>query len=65
MFQAVALSDEVKNRADLIVYRGSNPVETHPRHLTKFTLDPEGTFVPGGQSDRRMVLVDVRKTSSA
>jgi len=56
---------EVKNRADLIVYWGTNPVATHPRHLSKFTLDPEGTFVPGGRSDRTMVLIDVRETSSA
>ena len=56
---------EVKNRADLIVYWGSNPVETHPRHLTKFSLTPKGTFVPGGRKDRTMLLVDVRDTLTA
>ncbi|MEP7310050.1 MAG: formylmethanofuran dehydrogenase subunit B [Acidobacteriota bacterium] len=56
---------EVKNRADLIVYWGTNPVESHPRHLTKFTLTPRGKFVPGGRKDRTMVLVDVRETLSA
>jgi formylmethanofuran dehydrogenase subunit B len=25
---------EIRNRADLVIYWGSNPVETHPRHLT-------------------------------
>ena len=56
---------EVMNRADLIVYWGTNPVETHPRHFTKFTLMPKGKFVPGGRKDRTMVLVDVRETLSA
>ena len=56
---------EVKNRADLVVYWGTNPVETHPRHFTKFTLTPKGKFVPGGRKDRTMVLVDVRETLSA
>lgn len=56
---------EVKNRADLVIYWGTNPVETHPRHFTKFTLSPRGKFVPRGRKDRKMVLVDVRETPSA
>jgi formylmethanofuran dehydrogenase subunit B len=56
---------EVKNRADLLIYWGTNPVETHPRHFTKFTFTPKGRFVPGGRNDRTMVLVDVRETPSA
>ncbi len=56
---------EVKNRADFLVYWGTNPAETHPRHFTKFTLRPKGKFVPRGRKDRTMVLVDVRETPSA
>jgi formylmethanofuran dehydrogenase subunit B len=56
---------EVKNRADLLIYWGSNPVETHPRHLTKYTFTPKGRHVPGGRRDRTMVVVDVRETPSA
>jgi formylmethanofuran dehydrogenase subunit B len=56
---------EVRNRADLVIYWGVNPVETHPRHLSKFALIPKGKFVPGGRRDRTMVLVDVRETPSA
>jgi formylmethanofuran dehydrogenase subunit B len=47
------------------VYWGTNPVESHPRHLTKFAVTPQGKFVPGGRRDRTMVLVDVRETLSA
>ncbi len=32
---------EVRNRADLVIYWGTNPVETHPRHLTKIRLHAE------------------------
>lgn len=56
---------EVKNRADLVVYWGTNPVESHPRHFNKFALRAKGRFVPRGRRDRTMVLVDVRETPSA
>jgi formylmethanofuran dehydrogenase subunit B len=56
---------EVKNRADFLVYWGSNPVESHPRHFSKFALRTKGKFVPRGRRDRTMVLVDVRETRSA
>jgi len=55
---------EVKNRADLIVYWGSNPAESHPRHFTKYSLTPKGKFVPTGRRGRTMILVDVRETPS-
>ncbi|MBN2243888.1 MAG: formylmethanofuran dehydrogenase subunit B [Acidobacteria bacterium] len=56
---------EVKNRADLIVYWGSNPAESHPRHMTRYAVTPKGMFVPEGRKGRTVVLVDVRRTPSA
>jgi formylmethanofuran dehydrogenase subunit B len=56
---------EVKNRADLIVYWGSNPGESHPRHMGRYALTPKGMFIPRGRKDRTVVLVDVRPTPSA
>jgi formylmethanofuran dehydrogenase subunit B len=56
---------EVANRGDLIIFWGSNPAESHPRHFTKYSLMPKGMFVPNGRKDRTCVLVDVRKTKSA
>lgn len=55
---------EVKNRADLIIYWGGNPAESHPRHLARYTVTPKGMFTPNGKRDRTVVLVDVRKTPS-
>jgi formylmethanofuran dehydrogenase subunit B len=56
---------EVRNRADMVMFWGSNPAESHPRHFTKYSLMPKGMFVPNGRKDRTCVIVDVRKTKSA
>ena len=56
---------EIKNRGDLIIFWGSNPAESHPRHFTKYSLMPKGTYLPRGRKDRYCVMVDVRKTKSA
>ena len=56
---------EVKNRADLIIYWGSNPGESHPRHMARYAVTAKGMFMPRGRKDRTVVLVDVRRTASA
>ena len=56
---------EVKNRADLIVFWGGNPAESHPRLFGRYALTPKGMFTPNGRKDRTAVLVDVRRTKSA
>lgn len=53
---------EIRNRADLVIYWGSNPVESHPRHLERYSLLPPGQFVPNGRADRTLVVADVRRT---
>ena len=55
---------EVKNRADLIIFWGGNPAESHPRLFARYTVTPKGMFIPNGKRDRTVVLVDVRKTPS-
>ena len=63
--ESTATLGEIKNRADLVIYWGGNPAESHPRHFTKYTIMPKGMFVPNGRKDRTVVLVDVRRTPSA
>jgi formylmethanofuran dehydrogenase subunit B len=63
--ESTASLGEIKNRADLIVYWGGNPAESHPRHFTRYAVTPKGMFIPNGRRDRTVVLVDVRKTPSA
>jgi formylmethanofuran dehydrogenase subunit B len=63
--EVTATLGEVANRADMVIFWGSNPAESHPRHFTKYSLMPKGLFVPNGRKDRTCVIVDVRKTKSA
>ncbi len=63
--EVTATLGEVINRGDMIIFWGSNPAESHPRHFTKYSLMPKGMFVPNGRKDRTCVIVDVRKTKSA
>jgi formylmethanofuran dehydrogenase subunit B len=56
---------EVKNRADLVIYWGSNPGESHPRHMARYAVTTKGMFVPQGRKGRTVVLIDVRRTASA
>jgi formylmethanofuran dehydrogenase subunit B len=56
---------EVKNRADFIVYWGSNPADCHPRHLSRYTIAQKGRFLPRGRKDRTVVVVDVRETKTS
>jgi formylmethanofuran dehydrogenase subunit B len=55
----------VKNRADLLIYWGSNPIDAHPRHLSRYTCYAEGFFLENAFRDRKVVVVDVRKTQTA
>lgn len=56
---------EVKNRADLVIYWGCNPMHAHPRHLSRYTIYPRGYFRERGDRDRELIVVDVRKTDTA
>ncbi len=55
---------EAKNRADLVIFWGSNPAESHPRHFERYSLFPPGKFLPGGRADRTLVVADVKRTAS-
>lgn len=56
---------EVKNRADLILFWGSNPVVTHPRHWERYMPESGGRFVPAGRESRYVVVVDQVETETA
>lgn len=55
---------QVKNRADLIVYWGSNPVHAHPRHMSRYTVMAQGHFRKT-RKERTLIVVDVRRTDTA
>ncbi|MHA1594936.1 MAG: formylmethanofuran dehydrogenase subunit B [Candidatus Baldrarchaeia archaeon] len=56
---------QVKNRADLIIYWGSNPSSAHPRHLSRYTMFCRGFFRDKGAKERTLIVVDVRRTDTA
>ncbi|MFW9867169.1 MAG: formylmethanofuran dehydrogenase subunit B [Promethearchaeota archaeon] len=56
---------EYKNRADLVVFWGSNPVHAHPRHLGRYSEFVRGYFRKDGRNDRFVIVVDPRNTHTA
>jgi formylmethanofuran dehydrogenase subunit B len=55
---------EVKNRADLVIYWGSNPLDSHPRHLERYSVDAAGRLLPRGRADRVLAVADVNPTAT-
>jgi formylmethanofuran dehydrogenase subunit B len=56
---------EVRNRADLVVFWGADPAESHPRHFERYSVDARGLFVPNGRADRRLIVVDSEATATS
>jgi formylmethanofuran dehydrogenase subunit B len=56
---------QMKNRADVIVFWGCNPVHAHPRHMGRYSSYAKGFFTPKGRKNRKIVTVDVRDTDTA
>jgi formylmethanofuran dehydrogenase subunit B len=56
---------EVKNRADVVVFWGADPVVTHPRHWERYSVEPRGRFVPDGRKGRTVIVIDCQHTVSA
>lgn len=56
---------QVKNRADVIIYWGTNPIDAHPRHMSRYTTFADGFFLKEAFRDRKLIVVDVRKSESA
>lgn len=56
---------EVRERADVVVFWGADPVVTHPRHLERYSAGPVGRFVPEGRSGRTLIVVDSEPTPTS
>ena len=58
--------DDVRNFADVSVFWGSDPSNSHPRHLSRFSYYPRGSKRQKGyDQDRNCVVIDVRKSSTS
>ncbi len=55
----------IKNRADLILFWGCNPIQAHPRHIVRYSSFSKGLFTEKGRKGRKTIVIDVRKTDTA
>ena len=60
-----ATEGQKKNRGDLIVYWGTNPLESMPRQMSRYGVFPRGYWTKRGRFDRTIITVDPRKTPTA
>lgn len=51
-----------KNRGDLVIYWGTNPLESMPRHMSRYSMFPRGYWTKRGRFERTVITVDPRKT---
>src|SRR5688572_14822496 len=56
---------EVRNRADLVMFWGADPAESHPRHFERYSVDAAGLFVPRGRADRTVIVIDSEATATS
>ncbi len=48
---------EVRDRADVVIFWGVDPIATHPRHFERYSVDAIGRFVPEGRAGRFVAVV--------
>jgi len=64
-FRTCSLED-VRNKADVLVYWGSDPQDSQPRHLSRFSVFPRGESRQRGyEEDRLAIAIDVRESNTA
>ena len=62
--QSTCTLGEVRHRADLVIYWGSDPAVTHPRHMQRYTMRPEGQFI-ASRDERTLAVIDVQPTQTS
>lgn len=59
--ESTATLGEIRHRADLVIFWGCHPAETHPRHAERYSVYPSAQFVPGDRAGRTIVLIGNRQ----
>jgi formylmethanofuran dehydrogenase subunit B len=58
--------DDVRNYADTSIFWGSDPSNSHPRHLSRFSYYPRGEKRQKSyEEERTCIAIDVRKSATA
>ncbi|NVM29806.1 MAG: formylmethanofuran dehydrogenase subunit B [Candidatus Helarchaeota archaeon] len=63
--RSAATLGEIKSRANVIVFWGSNPSAAHPRHMSRYSMFVRGFFRDKGAKERTLIVVDPRNTDAA
>ncbi len=62
----VCTLDDVRNKADVTIFWGADPSDSHPRHLSKHSYFPRGTEKQRGwEEERTAIAIDIRKSHTA
>ncbi len=60
------LLEDIRNKADVLVYWGSDAQDSEPRHLSRFSYFPRGEARQRGyEEDRIAIAIDVRESNTA
>jgi formylmethanofuran dehydrogenase subunit B len=57
--RASATLGEIRNRADVVVFWGVDPVLRYPRYSSRYAPEPAGMHVPEGRRSRTVIAVDI------
>lgn len=58
--------EDIRNKADVLVYWGSDAQDSEPRHLSRFSYFPRGELRQRGyEEDRVAIAIDVRESNTA
>ena len=57
--RAGATLGEIRNRADVLVFWGTDPRSRYPRYPTRYAPEPAGVHLPLGRRSRTVVAVDL------
>jgi formylmethanofuran dehydrogenase subunit B len=63
--QVSATAGQSKIRSDLAVYWGTNPLESMPRHMSRYAIYPRGYWTRRGRPDRTIITIDPRRSFTA
>ncbi len=57
--RASASLGEIRNRADVVLFWGTDPATRYPRYASRYAPEPDGAHVPKGRAGRTVIAVDV------
>jgi len=57
--RATSTLGEIRNRADLILFWGTDPARRYPRFQSRYAPEPAGIQIPAGRSGRTVISVNI------